>query len=107
MRLDDTVRRRGRSGLERNETTELLPAQPGGACSEGASDAGSAGVPEALRFILEQPVSERVAHKFGAAPEPELLHHVGPVRLGGPDGDEQSLGDFLVCVAVGKQGQYF
>src|ERR1700722_16586221 len=65
----------------------------------------SAGAAETLGFVLKQSVCERIAHEFSAAAEPELLHHVGAVSLGGADRDEQSLGDLLICVAASEQAQ--
>ena len=50
---------------------------------------------------------ECVAHELGAARQPQLLHDVRPVRLGGAHGDEELLGDLLVRVPEREQAQHF
>ena len=52
---------------------------------------------------FEQAFGEGVAHQLGAAGEPQLLHDVGTVRLGGPDRDVQLLRDLLVRVPERQQ----
>ena len=54
---------------------------------------------------LEQALRERVADELGAARQPELLHDVRAVRLGGAHRDVELLGDLLVRVPEREQAQ--
>jgi hypothetical protein len=50
---------------------------------------------------------ERIGHKLGPGREPELGHDVGSMRLDSPYTDNQLLGNLVVGVSMGEQGENF